>query len=98
MAGVAWRRRGWWVGGWRRFLERAGGGDVLVLTADDAPCDIYNPFLLNMTGSVQPNSVTTACFTARTGSASTTLTALLDGAAGLFITGGEPQPPLFPRQ
>ena len=54
---------------YRWFLERAAGGDVLVLTADEAPCDIYNPFLFNMSGlsspAVRPNSVTTACFTSR---------------------------------
>ena len=74
---------------YRWFLERAAGGDVLVLTADEAPCDIYNPFLHNMTDSVQPNSVTTACFTSRKGSASAKLGALLDGASGIFITGGD---------
>ena len=54
---------------YRWFLERAAGGDVLVLTADEAPCDIYNPFLFNMSGlsspAARPNSVTTACFTSR---------------------------------
>jgi hypothetical protein len=74
---------------YRWFLERAAGGDVLVLTADDAPCDIYNSFLLNMTGAVQPNSVTTACFTSRDGSSSTKLKSLLDGASAFFITGGD---------
>jgi cyanophycinase-like exopeptidase len=74
---------------YRWFLERASGGDVLVLTADDAPCDIYNEFLFNMTGTVQPNSVTTACFTSRDGSSNTKLQKLLNGASAFFITGGD---------
>ena len=79
---------------YRWFLERTGGGDVLVLTADAAPCDIYNAFLYNMSGlaaSDRPNSVTTACFTNRSGAspASPRLQRLLDGAAGLFVTGGD---------
>ena len=79
---------------YRWFLRRAGGGDVLVLTADAPPCDIYNAFLYNMSGldgSQRPNSVTTACFTNRSGAspASPRLQRLLDGAAGLFVTGGD---------
>ena len=42
-----------------------------------------------MTGSHQPNSVTTACFTSRTGSSNDKLLSLLDGAAAFFITGGD---------
>lgn len=74
---------------YRWFLERAAGGDVLVLTADAAPCDIYNPFIYNMSSARTPNSVTTACFTSRDGSSSKKLKALLDGASGLFVTGGD---------
>ena len=74
---------------YRWFLDRAAGGDVLVLTADEAPCDIYNSFLYNMSGSTQPNSVTTACFTARSGSNSTKLQQLLAHASGIFVTGGD---------
>lgn len=73
------------------FLERANGGDVLVLTADEPPCDIYNPFLLNISGSKKPNSVTTACFTAPSGSSSKTLRRLLLQASGYFMTGGDQQ-------
>ena len=76
---------------YRWFLDRANGGDVLVLTADEPPCDIYNPFLYNMSGTTRPNSVTTACFTSRDGAASTTLHALLARASGLFMTGGDQQ-------
>lgn len=74
---------------YRWFLERAAGGDVLVLTADSAPCDIYNPFLYNMSGAVRPNSVSTACFKSRAGASSAKLGALLRGASGLFVTGGD---------
>ena len=77
---------------YRWFLERASGGDVLVLTADEAPCDIYNTFLLNMSGlpsSARPNSVSTACFTDRSGAMDAHLAKLLDGAAGIFLTGGD---------
>ena len=75
---------------YRWFLNRAAGGDVLVLTADDPPWDIYNPFLLNMTGvSPAPNSITTARFTARSGAADAKLATLLDGAAAIFLTGGD---------
>ena len=76
---------------YRWFLERANGGDVLVLTADEPPCDIYNPFLLNITGSKKPNSVATACFTAPSGSSSKTLRRLLIQASGYFMTGGDQQ-------
>lgn len=84
---------------YRWFLDRAAGGDILVLTADPAPCDIYNKFLYNMSGiapAVRPNSVTTACFTSRAGANTpparlVRLLAVADGggASGIFITGGD---------
>ena len=76
---------------YRWFLDRANGGDVLVLTADEPPCDIYNPFLYNISGATRPNSVTTACFTSRDGSASAKLHELLRQASGFFMTGGDQQ-------
>ena len=63
----------------------------LVLTADEPPCDIYNPFLYNISGATRPNSVTTACFTSRDGSASAKLHELLRQASGFFMTGGDQQ-------
>jgi cyanophycinase-like exopeptidase len=67
------------------------GGDVLVLTADDAPCDVYNDLIYNLNGTthLRPNSVTTACFTGRSGSYDKRLKQLLDGASMVFITGGD---------
>jgi cyanophycinase-like exopeptidase len=72
------------------LLDKANGGDVLVLTADDAPWDIYNPFLFNMSGvATAPNSVTTARFTGREGASNSKLATLLSGASLLFVTGGD---------
>lgn len=70
-------------------VRRANGGDVLVLTADDAPWDIYNAFLLNISDAVAPNSVTTARFTARSGVESPRLSKLLRAASAIFVTGGD---------
>ena len=75
---------------YRWLLERAAGGDVLVLTCDEAPWDIYNPFLFNMSDvATSPNSVTTARFTGREGASSAELAGLLHGASLIFITGGD---------
>jgi len=72
-----------------RFLDRVDGGDVLVLTADAAPWDIYNPFFFNGTTARQIRSCTTARFTSRNGSFSPRLKTLLETASGVFITGGD---------
>ena len=75
---------------YRWFLDRAVGGDVLVLTADEPPCDIYNLFLLDMNGThTKPNSVMTACFTSRAGASDAKLQTLLSGASAIFVTGGD---------
>lgn len=72
------------------FLDRVDGGDILVLTADNEPCDIYNKFFYSqVANSTRPNSVTTACFTSRNGSFSKKLQRLLNNAAGVFLTGGD---------
>jgi beta-aspartyl-peptidase (threonine type) len=73
-----------------RWLVNASGagGDWVVLTADAAPCDIYNPLLLNLTsGGI--NSVTTICFTSRAGALLPRTAQLLRAAAGVFVTGGD---------
>jgi|TARA_B110000008_G_scaffold256744_1_gene274397 cyanophycinase len=69
------------------LLERAKGGDVLVLTADSAPCDIYNKFIYDL--KPKPNSVTTICFTSRDGSYIKKTEDLIKGASVVFITGGD---------
>ena len=75
---------------YRWLLDRSRGGDIVVLTADDDPCDIYNSFLLNQTGTIHPpNSVTTICFTSRDGAKLDKTTELLQQASVVFITGGD---------
>ena len=69
------------------LLERSKGGDVLVLTADSAPCDIYNTFIYGL--EPRPNSVTTICFTSRDGSYLKRTEALIKEASVVFITGGD---------
>ena len=69
------------------LLGRSRGGDVLVLTADSAPCDIYNKFIYGL--EPKPNSVTTICFTSRDGSYLKRTEELIKEASVVFITGGD---------
>eukprot|EP00939_MAST-03C_sp_MAST-3C-sp1_P004363 g4363.t1 len=77
---------------YRFLIERANGGDVVVLTADpvDTPCDLYNEFLMeNVSTTRRPRSVSTICFQRREDSFNSTVRALLQSAAVVFITGGD---------
>merc|ERR1711991_55848 len=70
-----------------RYLLSAGGwGDVVVLTSDPDPCDVYNPFIFSL-GPV--HSVTTLCIHARNASFNSQVLDFLHRADALFITGGD---------
>jgi cyanophycinase len=74
------------------IINATQGGDVLVLTADEPPCDIYNDFIyrnLSVPVASPPNSVTTICFTARDGAMLPKTEELLKGASAVFLTGGD---------
>ena len=77
---------------YRWMINRSDGGNFVVLTADpeDTPCDLYNPFIYNMSSvNKQPRSVTTICFTNRSLSFHPRTAQILASASAVFFTGGD---------
>ena len=73
---------------YRWLIDRAKGGDVVVLTADpvDTPCDLYNGYIYNLSNvAPRPNSVTTICFTNRSDSLNPKVAELLKSATAVRI-------------
>ena len=73
---------------YRWLINRAKGGDVVVLTADpvDTPCDLYNGYIYNLSNvAPRPNSVTTICFTNRSDSLNPKVAELLKSATAVRI-------------
>ena len=68
------------------FLERAGGGDVLVLRASGS--DGYNDYMFNDLG-VDIHRVTTVVCQAPSASYNDAVLALVEGAEGIWFAGGD---------
>ena len=68
------------------FLERAGGGDILVLRASGS--DGYNDYLYSDLG-VNVNRVTTVVCQGISASSNATVLGLIEGAEGIWFAGGD---------
>ena len=68
------------------FLERAGGGDILVLRASGS--DGYNDYLYSDLG-VNVNRVTTVVCQGISASSNATVLGLIEGAEGVWFAGGD---------
>ena len=68
------------------FLERAGGGDILVLRASGS--DGYNDYLYSDLG-VSVNRVTTVVCQGISASSNATVLGLIEGAEGIWFAGGD---------
>ena len=68
------------------FLERAGGGDIVVLRASGS--DGYNDYLFNDLG-VDINRVTTIVCQGMSASSNATVLDLVNGAEGIWFAGGD---------
>lgn len=69
--------------GMRRFVEHAGGGDIVVLRASGS--DGYQEYLA---GLGKPNSVVTLVFKSRRASFDKKVLKIIGGAEGIFLAGG----------
>lgn len=80
-----------WAGGWKYFLQRSGGGDVVIIRTDGKRGG-YEPWIYSDTGGYgfpAVNSVTTISIKAASEANDSNVEALVRDAEAVFFAGGD---------